>query len=67
MEAHKHKINREKFFAEMGRRGWTLDPNGWIIPEGRRRADQEADWYDALLMSIECECPYAETKASSAD
>lgn len=57
-QAHKHKINREKFLAEMQGRGWTLDPNGWIVPEGRRQHDKEADWYTSMILAIECECPH---------
>jgi hypothetical protein len=47
----------EKFIAEMAKRGWQLDPNGWIIPEGRRIHQRESDWLASILLSIECECP----------
>ena len=58
MPAHKHKLNKETFIAEMARRGWQLDPNGWIIPEGRRIHQRESDWLASILLSIECECPH---------
>jgi len=57
MSAHVHKLNREKFIAEMARRGWKLDEVGWIVPEGRRIHQRESDWLASILLSIECECP----------
>jgi hypothetical protein len=59
MLTHNHKISRDKFLAEMERRGWKMDGNGWIVPEGRRQHDKEADWYQSILAAIECECPHA--------
>jgi hypothetical protein len=53
---HVHRLNKDKFIAEMARRGWQLDPNGWIIPEGRRIHQRESDWLASILLSIECEC-----------
>jgi hypothetical protein len=67
MSAHVHRINKDKFVAEMAKRGWTLDPNGWIVPEGRRIAQRESDWLASILLSIECECPHAQTETKSAD
>lgn len=58
MSAHVHKLNKDKFIAEMSKRGWQLDPNGWIIPEGRRIHQRESDWLASILLSIECECPH---------
>lgn len=58
VSAHVHKLNREKFIAEMAKRGWQLDPNGWIIPEGRRIHQRESDWLASILLAIECECPH---------
>lgn len=55
MPQHQHRINRDKFFQEMKRRGWILDGEvGWLIPSGRRSHDREVDWYESLLASIEC-------------
>ena len=61
MSAHVHKLNREKFIAEMARRGWKLDEVGWIVPEGRRIHQRESDWLASILLSIECECPLPST------
>jgi hypothetical protein len=58
MTTHVHRLNREKFIAEMAKRGWQLDPNGWIIPEGRRIHQRESDWLASILLAIECECPH---------
>ena len=58
MQTHNHKFNKKKFLAEMAKRGWQLDPNGWIIPEGRRIQQRESDWLASIVLSIECECPY---------
>jgi hypothetical protein len=57
VQAHKHKLNRETFIAEMAKRGWQLDPAGWIIPTGRRIHQREADWLQSILSAIECDCP----------
>jgi hypothetical protein len=57
VSAHVHKLNKDKFIAEMAKRGWQLDPNGWIIPEGRRIHQRESDWLASILLAIECECP----------
>jgi hypothetical protein len=57
MTAHVHRLNREKFIAEMAKRGWQLDTAGWIIPEGRRIHQRESDWLASILLAIECECP----------
>lgn len=57
MPTHTHTINRDKFLTEMQRRGWKLDNVGWIVPEGRRMHDKEADWYQSILAAVECECP----------
>ena len=67
MPAHKHKLNKETFVAEMARRGWQLDPNGWIIPEGRRIHQRESDWLASILLSIECECPLGNQQERSAE
>ena len=76
MQAHNHKLNKDKFLAEMEKRGWKLDPNGWIVPEGRRIHQRESDWLASILLAIECECPLgsqqeriasAETKAPNAN
>jgi hypothetical protein len=66
MTAHVHRLNREKFIAEMAKRGWQLDPNGWIIPEGRRIHQRESDWLASILLAIECECPVDHQQESSA-
>ncbi len=58
MPEHKHKLNKDKFLAEMEKRGWKLDPNGWIVPEGRRLHQHESDWLASILLAIECECPH---------
>ena len=58
MPEHKHKLNKDKFIAEMALRGWKLDGNGWIVPEGRRIHQRESDWLASILLSIECECPH---------
>jgi hypothetical protein len=66
VSAHVHKLNREKFLAEMEKRGWKLDGLGWIVPEGRRIHQRESDWLASILLAIECECPRepkAETEA----
>jgi hypothetical protein len=57
MPAHVHKLSREKFIAEMAKRGWKLDEVGWIVPEGRRIHQRESDWLASILLAIECECP----------
>jgi hypothetical protein len=69
VSAHVHRLNREKFIAEMAKRGWQLDPNGWIIPEGRRIHQRESDWLASILLAIECECPVdnQQEKSASAD
>lgn len=61
---HTHKISRDKFLAEMQRRGWRMDGNGWIVPEGRRQHDKEADWYQSIVIAIECECPHERPETS---
>jgi hypothetical protein len=67
MSAHVHKLNKDKFIAEMGKRGWQLDPNGWIIPEGRRIHQRESDWLASILLAIECECPHDNPKKSDSE
>jgi hypothetical protein len=50
----KHRLNKEIFLKEMEKRGWKIDPNGWIVPEGRRTAQREADWTESIIACIEC-------------
>jgi hypothetical protein len=57
MSAHVHRINKDKFLAEMEKRGWKLDPLGWVVPGGRRIHQRESDWLASILLAIECECP----------
>jgi len=57
-QPHRHRIDKERFLAEMALRGWQLDPNGWLVPEGRRQADRESDWLASILLAIECKCPH---------
>jgi hypothetical protein len=67
MSAHVHKLSREKFIAEMARRGWKLDEVGWIVPEGRRIHQRESDWLASILLSIECECPVDKQQETPVD
>jgi hypothetical protein len=60
-EPHTHRINKDKFLAEMEKRGWKLDPVGWVVPEGRRIHQRESDWLASILLAIECECPHAQS------
>ena len=66
MPAHQHRINRDIVLAEMERRGWKLDPNGWIVPEGRRIHDRESDWLASILLAIQCQCPHEKEADNSA-
>ena len=52
----RHEINRDKFFAEMEKRGWKMEHSCWMIPTGRRRHDREVDWYESIISAIECPC-----------
>lgn len=58
MSVHQHRIDKDIFLAEMAKRGWAIDSNGWTVPMGRRIHDRETDWLAAILMAIECKCPH---------
>ena len=60
-----HKINKDKFLAEMQNRGWRLDEHthSWIRPGARTQREAEQNWVDAILASIDC--PH-ETQLSAA-
>ncbi len=61
----KHKINDDRFFEAMTKRGWTLDSNNtWITPPGKMRPQMEKEYKEAILEAVEC--PHEEAGADDA-
>ena len=59
MKLHQHRIDKDRFLAQMNTKGWCLDSNGsWIVPPNRRIHQREVDWLEAIVGAIECECPH---------
>ena len=52
----KHSLNKDKFLAEMQKRGWILHDSlhTWIRPASRSQQEAEQNWVDAIVASIDC-------------
>ena len=60
-----HTLNKQKFQAEMEKRGWQLDEatHSWLRPLGRSQREAEQNWVDAILASIDCQHEKVSVKA----